>query len=204
MRAIVLPLLLFTQAACWSPRYFAPREHVGSTGPGGFPAATYAVPGAEAGQPGLGEVRLWSEGAKALYDEDDEEVVRLQIGFELENTGDEPFELDPASLRCEELLLDGLLQPSMTPTRIDGDPIAMPGSTARFGVTFEPSTTVPGDIDSFSIRFRVNAGTREALAQVTPFEPRRAEPGRTVYYAGLGPAWGWGWGWGWGFGARCR
>lgn len=201
MRAVVLLLLLFAQAACWSPRYFTPREHVDGSGPGGHPAASYTVPAGEAGAPALGEVRVWSTGARALYDENDEEVVRLLVGFELENTGEEPFELDPASLRVEAMEIDGLLQPSQPPTRIEGNPIAMPGTTARFEATFQPATTTPRDIDSFSVRFRVAAGTRTALTQVTPFTPQLAGGAyRDPYYSAWGPGWGWGWGWGWGFG----
>lgn len=202
MRATVLLLMLFAQAACWSPRHFMPREHVDATGPRGQLAASYPVPAAEGAA--LGEVRVYAGPASAQYDDNDEEVVRLVVGFELENTGGEPFELDPASVRCEELMLDGLLQPTLAPVRIEGNPIAMPGATSRFEAMFLPATTVPGDLDSFSIRFRILAGERTALSQVTPFVPRTQNGGGGTYYAAWGPVWGvgprWGWGWGWGLG----
>ena len=208
MRAIVLLLLLFAQAACWGPRHFMPREHVDAAGPRGQLAASYAVPAGDGLS--LGEVRVYAGPATAQYDENDEEVVRLAVGFELENTGGEPFELDPASVRCEELMLDGLLQPTLAPVRIEGNPIAMPGTTSRFEAMFLPATTVPGDLDSFSIRFRIQAGERTVLSQVTPFVPRTQNGGGSgTYYAawgpvwGVGPRWGWGWGLGWGSGFHC-
>lgn len=209
MRATLLLLLLSALAACWGPRHFMPREHVDAAGPRGQLAASYAVPAGEGLS--LGEVRVYAGPAVAQYDENDEEVVRLVVGFELENTSGEPFELDPASVRCEELMLDGLLQPTLAPARIEGSPIAMPGTTSRFEAMFLPATTVPGDIDSFSIRFRIQAGERTVLSQVTPFVPRSQNGGGGggTYYAawgpvwGVGPRWGWGWGMGWGSGFHC-
>lgn len=209
MRALVLLLMLFAQAACWSPRHFMPREHVDATGPRGQLAASYPVPAVEGAA--LGEVRVFAGPANALYDDRDEEVVRFVVGFELENNGNEPFELDPASVQCEELMLDGILQPTLAPVRIEGNPIAMPGLTSRFEATFQPATTVPADIDGFALRFRVLAGERVALAQSVPFVPRVASGGRGGgYYSGwgpgygFGPGWGFGWGLGWGLAWNCR
>jgi hypothetical protein len=101
------------------------------------------------------------------------------------------------------MMLEGLLQPKLAPARIEGNPIAMPGTTSRFEAMFLPATTVPGDLDSFSIRFRILAGERTVLSQVTPFVPRAHDGGGGGNtYVALGPAWGWGprWGWGWGLG----
>ena len=208
MRATVLLLLLSALSACWSPRHFMPREHVDAVGPRGQLAASYSVPGGDGFW--LGEVRVYAGPAVAQYDENDEDIVRLVVGFEIENTGGEPLELDPASVQCEEMMLEGLLQPKLAPARIEGNPIAMPGTTSRFEAMFLPATTVPGDLDSFSIRFRILAGERTVLSQVTPFVPRAHDGGGggNTYVAfgpawGVGPGWGWGWGLGWGGSFHC-
>lgn len=204
MRAALLVPLLFVQAACWGPRYFTPREHVDGTGPKGHPAAVYAVPAADATQPALGEVRIWSEGARAGYDEQEEEVVRLHVGFELENTSSEPLQLDLAGLVCEEMAVDGLLLPAFGMLRADGDGYAPPGSTARVDATFQPAAEAPRDIEGFAIRFAVLAGQRQALRQVTPFGPRLQQATPAPYYwGGFGPGWGFGWGY-YGYGYRWR
>lgn len=192
--ALLLPLLLL-QAACWSPRYFTPREHVNGTGPKGHAAAVYSVAGADAAQPPGGEVRMWSQGARAHYDANQDEVVQLHIGFELENTGAEPLQLDLAGMRCEEVMVGGLLLPPFAPLRVEGDGYAPPGSTARVDVTFQPAAEAPRDIEGFAIRFTVLAGERRALSQVTPFGPRVQQSTGSAYYgSGFGSPWGWGWG----------
>ncbi len=201
MRAAFLVPLLLLQAACWSPRYFTPREHVNGSGPKGHPAAGYAVPAAEPGLAAVGEVRLWSEGARARYDDNEDEVVQVHIGFELENTGDQPLQLELASLQCEEMVVDGLLQAPFAAVRIDGDGYAPPGATARLDAFFQPTADAPRHIEGFSIRFAVLAGERRALAQVTPFGPRQQAVSPSPYYWGaFGPYYGLGWSYGYGYG----
>lgn len=193
--AVVLPLLAL--GACWGPRYFAPREHVAATGPEGDLAAIYVVTGDGAQQPRAGEVRVWSHGARALYTDDDREIVELHVGFELENNSDQPLQLDLASVSCEELAIDGVRRGPLAPQRYTGDGLAPPKTTSRVDLVFEPGADAPYEIDGFSVRFVVRAGagesSREALAQVTPFGPYDPYP----YYSD--PYWG-GWGWGIGFG----
>ena len=184
---LLLPLLLL--AGCWNPRYFAPREHVGAVGPDGNAAALYPIAGADGV---AGELRVWSRGAKARFTDDDREVVELHVGFELENNGTAPLQLDLGSIACEQLSLDGELQPPLAPLRIDGDGAAGPGATARVDLTFEPPADAPRDVDSFSVRFAVRGPQGFALQQVTPFG--LAVRRRDDRY------WGPGWGWGIGFG----
>jgi len=215
-RALLFALLL-ALPACWSPRAFTPRERVDAAGPGGVPAALYAIPAADAGEPSVAELRVWSAGAKARFTADDREVTELHVGFELENNGATPLQLDLGALTCEELLLDGLLQPHLQPVRMDGDGLAAPGKTARVDVLFEPATNRPRDIDSFQVRFSVRDGERHALQQVAPFGPwQRPLAGDPLWYGsagwgwyggygpgpgpGWGPGWGPGFGWGWRYG----
>lgn len=193
----MVPLLL-ASTGCWQARYFAPRENRNGTGPSGYAAAVYDVahPG---GVDVSGEVRLWSDGARARFTEAEEEVVDLHVGFELENTGGLPIEIDPESVVVGDLYLDGRLQPPIKPHEVRGSGGAGPGATTRFDLVFRPATTVPRDIDGFEVRFSVRDGIAEMVRQATPFAPERP-PNQRVYYAAPGPYWGWGWGWGYGWG----
>lgn len=210
---LVVPLLLLT-AGCWQPRYFLPRENLNGTGPDGNPSAVYTVGGGETEngerRKDYGELRLWSEGAKARYTEDDEEVVDLHIGFELENTSDVPLGLDVSAVRLEELFLDGYLQNYLEPHEVEGEILAEPGSTARVDMVFRPDTTYPTEIDSFSVRFAVRDAKGELIGQVTPFVAgnqwgRRRGVGSALGYGQFGPygfygPYGWGGGGFWGGG----
>ena len=188
MRALVA-LVLSTFAACWNPRYFAPREYMGAAGPDGSPAALYQVP-APAGAPSSGEVRVWSGGARALFTDDSREVVELHVGFEVENNGQEPLQLDLGTVAIEAMTIDGAPQPPLSPLRIVGDGTAAAGTTARVEFRFEPHAAKPYDVDGFSVRFVLRAGERVALQQVTPFA--------AWTYAYADPYWD---SWGWGFSA---
>ena len=200
-----LPLLACT-AGCWQARYFTPRENQNGTGPDGEPAAVYQVQtGADPAT--QGEVRIWSEGARAFFTDDDREVVELHIGFEVENNGAAALELDADALRCEELMIDGLLQDPLQPYQVIGDGTTPPGTTSRIDVLFWPPTTVPRSIEGFSVRFAVRAGEGRRVAQGAPFAPTpRRVRGQWAYDPWWGdPWWGpyggayWG-GYGWGYG----
>jgi hypothetical protein len=198
MRSFWFVLLALPGAACWSPRYFTPRENVDATAPDGTPAAQYTVPAPAGATPPAAEVRVWSGGAQARFTDDDREIVELHVGFELENNGQVPLQLDLGTVACEELLLDGVLQPTLQPLRIQGDGTAPPGATARVDLTFEPATTVPRDVDRFAIRFVVREGEQPVLQQSTPFQPwvRNYDDYHHRFWGG------WGWGFGLGFGSH--
>ncbi|MCK5940591.1 MAG: hypothetical protein KAI24_01380 [Planctomycetes bacterium] len=201
MRALLwLPLLALT-AGCWQPRYFAPRENVSATSPEGFDAAAYRI-GRDGDQRVRGELRVWSGGAAARFTDDGVEVVDLKVSFELENNGEVPLELDPESVRIEELMVDGYLQEPLSPESRSGDHRAVPGSIARLDFVFRPPTTYPARIESFDLRFELHDGVGK-VGQVTPFAPVRRSRARfdDDPYWGAG-AWGWGGYWGWGYGWR--
>lgn len=221
MRGLLwLPLLALT-AGCWQPRYFAPRENLTGSSPEGRGAAVYQVE-RDDDERTRGEVRIWSDGARARFTEEDEEVVDLHVAFEVENNGAVPLELDLEALQLEELFLDGYLQEPLAPASVDGRSRAEPGSTARVDVVFRPPTTYPSDVDSFDVRFAVRDGVGGVVGQVTPFAPARSrgyyndpywnDPYWGASYWGGGPwgpygRWGWGGSWGWGVGygnLRCR
>lgn len=191
----LLPLL----AGCYGPRWFAPREHRNGTGPDGQPAALYTI--AVGPGPQVAEVRVWSAGARARFTDDDREIVELHVGFELENNGPEPLRLDVPALVCEDLSIDGLLQPPLPPSRVQGDGRALPGSTARVDAWFEPAADAPRDIDGFAVRFAVRAGDAEVLLQGTPFAPWVREYRYDPYPGWWGP-FGWGFGFGYWHGHR--
>lgn len=202
MRAVAALLLLLASAACWSPRYFVPRERVVATAPDGSPAAMYVLP-AEGTAASTGELRAWSNGARALYDQNDREVVHLHVGFELENNGSNALQLDLGSIVCEDVMIAGAIQGPIAPLTIAGDGNAPPGRTARVDLTFELVTNKPSGVDGFAVRFVVREGERVVLQQVTPFWPWYPVSYRDPYWDN----WGWGWGVGVGFawhGHYCR
>lgn len=226
MRWLPMALLLAVTAGCWQPRYFAPRENRNGTGPDGEAAASYDIK--VDGHDGTkGELRVWSSGATAHFTDDDQEVVDLRVGFELENNGAAPLELDTASMRCEELMVDGKLQEPLAPHQVLGSGFVTPGTTTRVDVVFRPATTRPRDIDGFAVRFALRDDQGGEVTQSTPFAPavRQWRNGGWGWYGSFGwygvygpyGAWGpyGGWGpysgWGWGFGPglgywgyRCR
>jgi len=164
MRALLLPMLSVF-AACSTQRYFTPRENVNGTGPGGHPAAVYAL-----GAPSQGEVRVWSAGADYVADADDD-LVELHLGFELENTGTEPMAIDPGALQCTDLWIDGQRSGPIEPVRVAGQAEAPPGGSAALDVWFRPAAPRARAIDGFTLRFRVLAGERVVLQQAVPFQP---------------------------------
>lgn len=189
---IVLPLVL--ASACWNPRYFTPRERVDAYGPDRDPAASYAIPAAMAGTPSVAELRVWSRGARARFTDDDREVVELHVGFEIENNGTEALQLDLGAVALEELMIDGVLQPTQVPLRIQGDGLAAGSQTARVDLVFEVAADRPSDIDGFAMRFAVKEGDRIALRQLTPFVPWFRSSPDDSYRGGF---WGFGAGFGW-------
>jgi hypothetical protein len=201
MRAVAV-LLLLPVAACWGPRYFVPRERVVATAPDGSPAAMYVLP-ADAGEASGGEVRAWSRGAEALFDQQDREVVHLHVGFELENNGAQVLQLDLGAIRCEDVQIAGAAVGPLAPLLIAGDGTAPAGQTARVDLTFELATNKPSRVDGFAVRFVVREGERVVLQQVTPFWPWYPVSYHDPYWDG----WAWGWGVGVGFawhGHYCR
>lgn len=188
MRAVLLLVVLCT--ACVNQRDFAPRENRNGEGPTGRPAAVYPV----GAPPGLGEVRLWSSGARGL-EVDGVEVVEIGVGFELENTGAAPLVLDTGSLRCVDVQVGEQSLPELGPVRVEGSATVSPGSRTRVDVAFRPAGVERArDISAFAVRFRVLAGTETALEQVTPFVPYVRDPGydddwRWHSYWGFGLWW---------------
>lgn len=193
MRGLLcLPLLVLT-AGCWQPRYFTPRENLNGTGPDGNPSAVYQIRHDLATET-RGEVRVWSSGAKAYFADDDAEVVDLHVGFEVENTGEAPLELEVDSVGLEEVFVDGYLKDPLTPVKVKGSGQAAPGLTTRLDLVFRPPTSYPRDIDSFSVRFVVRDADGNRVGQLTPFVPDVLN----VRGSARGVGWGYGWGYGWG------
>lgn len=188
-----LPMLLLLPfvAACASDRLFAPRENANGVGPTGRPAAVYVLPA-----PARGEVRVWSDGGERR--EDGGAATRLKLGFEVENTGTEPLELDPAAVRVTEVVVEdapaGAAAPAAT---LQGPParlVAQPGTTARADLEFAvEGEVVPRSITGFAVHWSV-AGGGGSYAQITPFQ---------TYYPDVDdrydpwPWWGFGFGWHW-------
>lgn len=197
MRTFAL-LLLVLCTACSNHRYFAPRENRNGTGPGGHPAVVYAV-----GVPSLGEVRLWSPGTAMVDGDEGGDVVALQVGFEIENTGTVPLAIDTGTLRCEDLWVDDQRAEPLSPVRTEGAVEVLPGTSGRLVATFRPPFAARArDVDGFTVRFQVLAAGQPVLAQVTPFVPHipddrwRDDP----WFWGHS---GWGFGFGWSHNRYC-
>lgn len=198
MRWVLLAAVV-SFAGCSTQRYFTPRENVNGTGPGGHPAAVYAL----GGTPPSGEVRVWSGGAEVVAG-DAGDAVELHVAFELENTGSEAITVDAGAVQCTDLWLDGQRLPALAPVRLEGQPEAAPGSSAVLQAWFRPAAGRPRDIDGFSLRFSVRAGDRVLLTQVVPFVPYfardRWDDDRSFWYGGYwGRPYYWGPGFGYGF-----
>jgi len=163
---VLVWLWLAAAGACASHRNFTPRENQNGSGPGGQPAAVYAIAVGDA----RGEVRLWSGGSAAV-DVDGAAVSELHLGFEIENTGKQPLHLVPEALQCDELWVGEQRLQGLSPVRTAGQPLAAPGTTTRFEAWFRPDLGGPRDIEAFAVRFRVDGPEGELLTQVTPFSP---------------------------------
>ncbi len=186
----LLPLLPILLGACATDRLFAPRENVNGAGPTGRPAAVYPLSPA-----GNGEVRLWSDGGDRRVDAAAALTV-LHVGFELENTGNEPLVLDPVDVRIADLVVDeGVL--AGAPPRLLGAPskVATPnGSTARVDLEFGiDGELMPRAIRGFHVHWRVQVGV-DSYAQVTPFQTYYPEDSERV---DPWPWWGFGYGYYW-------
>lgn len=196
MRLLLATVFLF--ASCSTHRFFTPRENVNGSGPGGHPAAVYALGAA----PANGEVRVWSRGAH-LAEGAGGELVELHVGFEVENTGAEPVAIDVGTLQCTDLWVAGQRLAALPPVRVEGQAEAAPGGSAVLDVWFQPAVQRPRDIDGFSLRFQVRAGDRALLVQATPFATYvasdRWRDDHFFWYGGhwgrpyWGPAFGYGW-----------
>ena len=203
MRGLIVVPLLVLLAGCSQPRYFTPRENLNGRGPDGDAAAVYkirTVPGESAAKvkvafeadselgPAIGEVRIWSGGARTRSTEGEEDIVELHVGFELENNGAAPLHFDLESVGVEDLFVDGQLQDQISPVEVTGTGVAAPGSTGRIDLLFHPQAVYPQYVDAFSVRFVMRDGAGNSVGQLTPFEPvrvwRQQDPGWGYRYGG--------------------
>jgi len=193
MRVLMLCLLALA-SACANHRYFAPREHRDGHGPDRHPAAVYALQGEGA----HGEVRIWSAGS-ARAAGGGEGGSEVHLGFELENTGRLPLQLDLGAVRCDELRAGDEVRGPLRATRVTGNPEVAPGTTGRVDAWFEPGPGIaPRRIESFVAQFVVRSGEVELCQQRVPFVPwapdysRYDDPWRRGGF-GFGVGFGFGW-----------
>jgi hypothetical protein len=192
MRALLVTLLALVPA-CVNHRHFVPREYQNGESPEGYPAAVYALQGDGA----KGEVRVWSAGSAPRNEAGDS--AELHLGFELENTGERPLQLDVESLRCDELRADERVLGPLRAVRVTGSADAPPGKTVRLDAWFEPEAGIgPVEIDSFAARFVVHCAEQAVCSQATPFVPYVIDLSR------YGDDDGWLWGCGHGFVGHCH
>jgi hypothetical protein len=189
MRTLALAASLLC-TACVDHRYFAPRENLNGTGPGNHPAAVYPF----AADAAVGEVRIWSRGSHPLGDEDEEYIAEVHVGFELENNGAVPLQLDVDNLQCEGMVIGEKELRGPKPVRTSGKGLAESGTTARVDLWFRPGPEVePRDVVAFTVRFAVTANGAPVLQQLVPFAPYVRED---YYHPYRYDPWMWGWGFG--------
>lgn len=191
--AVLRLVLAVLPAACASHRNFTPRENQNGYGPGGQPAAVYAL----AGDRARGEVRLWSRGSDPAP-APEAELAEVHVGFELENTGQVPLQLAVADLQCDEIWVGEQRLAGVRAVRTEGDPVAAPGTTARFQAWFPVGAVGAREVAGFAVRFRVDAEAVPLLLQVTPFAPFVAES------SAYDDPWFWRGGFGFGWHSRYR
>jgi hypothetical protein len=136
-----------------------------------------------------GEVRVWSRGAYRTELEG-RAVTLVHVGFELENRGSVPLQLDERRLSLDDVALaDGTLQ-HVAPVRVEGNASVPPASTAHVDAYFSmPRRTWPDAVLAYRVAWLVQ-GEGRSYAERTEFESPRAWRwyGGYAYYPGF---WGW-------------
>lgn len=184
--SLALTLLALASACGTSRQHFRPAEKASAEAPGGFVAAQYDV---EIARTRWGEVRVWSEGAGASDAQESDDTV-LHVGFEIENSLDQPLELNLARTRLEDVRV-GQRSIELDATETTGQPSADGGSVGQVSLAFVlPEDVSASDVSSFRVRWQVLGPDDVHYEQHTPFNRVR----RPHHY----PYWGYRYG-GWGY-----
>jgi hypothetical protein len=175
MRVMLLGLALSMASGCAaSHAYFRPTERVNAENAEGYSEALYELSSA---QGRYGEAKVWSKGA--YKDKAGDTVV--QVGFELDNTGNSPLELDLDAMHLMTILTSHGHLADVPLTSKTGDPKVAPGSVGEVSAYFViPGPVSPGDVRGFRVAWTAHVAN-EAFTQFTPF----ARLKKTYAYAPL-------------------
>jgi hypothetical protein len=169
---------------CVNSRAFVPAEHVTGVSPSGeqFAAEYTLLEGGES----LGEVKVWSDGARRDRAEGDTRTV-VRVAFEIDNQSGAPLRLEAERLFLEEMPENGKAPGRERAARVDGATNVPAGESRHVAVTFAlPSGVWPSDIPGYSVGWTVLGG--KAHSRKTPFvyvrPPRDANPWSYPAYPG--------------------
>lgn len=184
MQRPIAGFVLLLAAGCSTAReYVRPTERVTAESFTGYPAAEYDLQ--RAGRH-VGEVKIWSRGA-ARQSIDGVRRTVIHVALEVENTGQQPLSIDPASLRLQQIQTNERVVPDTTPFRTRGTPSVPPGRTEVFEAFFAlPADVTPQDVDAFRLQWSVQIDGQR-YAQITPFI--EFSPAAVRYYT-YGPYYG--------------
>lgn len=160
---------------CTSTRQsFEPSERATARSPGGYTAAEYELASRDGT---LGDAKVWSSGARTMTVDGAQRTV-VHVGFSLENSSDEPIELDLDGLTLDSARLDHAVVRDIRPARVDGYPTIQPGEVNEINAYFPlPRDVLPQQVDAFRVKWRVG-DTEVTYQQQTPFVE---SPDRTQY-----------------------
>lgn len=168
-------MLALGSMSCASRREaFAAGERQTVLGTDGFVAAQYDA--LVAGDV-IGDVTVWSSGA--FVDERSGRTL-VHVGFDLENNGNEPYELLAHHVVIEGATTNGVVRGPVELYYQDGDGRVAAGREGRLDLWFAmPPGVEPQELDAFQVRWTVR-NPEGRYAQRTPFTEYEPPPGYTL------------------------
>jgi hypothetical protein len=166
MRTLLLVLAGAGITACGSTtENFLPSERATSRSPEGYTAAEYQIQG-ETGS--LGEVKVWSRGAYRSEVDGAPRTV-LHVGFDIDNSSDEPLTLDSGRISLDYASLNDKTLVNLQPDRVVGQ-AAVPAHASHSVQAFFvlPHGFSPQNLDAFRVQWAISNG-EITYSQRTPF-----------------------------------
>jgi hypothetical protein len=163
----LIGLALLAGTGCVSTRAFVPGERVTALSPrGNHFAAEYAV---SDGSHPIAEVKVWSRGATR-----DGDGTIIHVGFQVDNVGAAPVQLEPAQLYLDDVKLEEGELDRIRPSSTNGETTVPPGEEREVEVSFQlPDDVWPGDVLNYRVVWRLRNGG--SYSQKTPFIRARGQ-----------------------------
>lgn len=166
---IVLAGAALIAACAKSPESFEPAERATALTARGYLAAEYEL---RDNSGALGEVRVWSNGARWRRIGAGKRTV-LHVAFEIENNSNRPFHLVRDSLQLDSATTNEGVMRDIGPYSIEGSLDVPRGASRTVHVFFTfPEEIKPQEIDAFRLKWKVSNSTI-AYTQRTPFLEQR-------------------------------
>lgn len=166
MKRIGIIITASTLVACGgstAPQSFEPGERATAQSPQGYTAAEYEL---ATSRGDLGDVRVWSRGARTMEMGGMKTTV-VHVGFEVENNTTQPLEL--WDMELDSATLQRHILSGIAPARIDGDTTVQPGQVRQIQAYFPlPPGVLPHQVDAFRVRWSVRSPD-VTYSQHTPF-----------------------------------